>query len=858
MNKTPPINKAIEQKWQKIWRQKDCFKAELAPTKPKHYILEMFPYPSGKIHMGHVRNYTLGDVVTRYKRAQGFNVLHPMGWDAFGLPAENAAKEHNLDPAKWTKQNIQTMKQGLMAMGLSYNWEREFATCDEGYYRHEQQFFLELLKAGLVYRKKAAVNWDPVEQTVLANEQVIEGRGWRSGALVERRNLTQWFLAISKYAEPLLAGLKNLPHWPEAVKTMQQNWIGKSEGAEIYFKLNRAGNPMPEPLTVFTTRPETLFGAAFCAIAPDHQLAEELAETNPQLKAFIKRCSALSSEAIETGEKEGFATGLTATHPFIKGCELPLYVANFVISDYGSGAVFGCPAHDERDRQFATKYQLPITQVISEPPEKTQKETKGEPKQGTLINSHFLNGLPVANARKKAIQRLEATNQGKRATNWRLHDWSISRQRKWGCSIPIIYCQNCGVVPAPLPVTNPPNQTQCPKCSSPNAKPEQDTLDTFFESSWYFARFTAPSHSEPFSKKAAEYWLPVDTYIGGIEHAVLHLLYSRFFMLALRDVGYPYLPREPFSHLITQGMVLHQTYRRTKDQKWLSPDEVVQTSKGEWQDKKGNQVIEGRLEKMSKSKRNVVDPNEVISQKGADTARLFILSDSPPERDLIWATAGIEGAHRYLQRLDKLAQTIARLPADKPNAKAPTKNSTNPADKPTDKPAGKPTHKPLIDAITVRAIEQVTEFLETIRFNRTVAELHTLTNHIADLLKTPSPQNHLLARNGFEVLLRLLYPITPHLTEELWQRLGNKTILAQTPWATTGEYRQPATLAAATVKVAVQLNGKLRGTINLLPTSPQSEAEQLALNLENVKRILGTSPPKKIIYIPAKIINIVS
>ncbi len=820
--------KEIEKKWQRRWEEAGCFQVGRADRKnqsrPKCYVLEMFPYPSGKIHMGHVRNYVLGDVTARFKKADGFEVLHPMGWDAFGLPAENAAAERNLSAVRWTRENIKTMRAQLKKLGFAYDWRREFATCDAEYYRHEQEFFLELLERGLIYRKRTAINWDPKEKTVLANEQVIEGRGWRSGAKVERRLLTQWFLRIRDYADELLKGLEDLKDWPEQVRVMQRNWLGRSEGAEVKFRIKGGG----EAITVFTTRPETLFGAAFCALAPDHPLAERLAADDRKLADFIKGCGLLSEEALETAEKEGFDTGLEVLHPFEPKRKLPLYVANFVLSGYGSGAVFGCPAHDRRDWEFARKYRLPITPVVAN--ERADIEKEAWLGDGVLTNSAFLNGLSVAAARQRAIEELEKSNLGGNAVNWRLRDWSVSRQRYWGCPIPIIHCPKCGIRPVPVaelplpPLSNgeerrPP--TECPKCKA-TAEYDSDTLDTFFESSWYFARFTDPWAKTAFNQDALKRWLPVDIYIGGVEHAILHLLYSRFFMRALKP-KHKNLPAEPFKRLLTQGMVLHHTYK-SADGRWLSP-EKVRIEKDGPVDEKGNRVSRGRLEKMSKSRHNVIDPDEVVEKFGADAARLFILSDSPPERDLIWSDDGIEGAKRYLARIAKMAERL--------------ENSS---------PGQKPPREPFVH----RAIERATAFIEAMQFNRAVAELHDLANNIAAAMKKQSDKPSLATARAFATLLRLLNPIAPHLSEELWQRLGNSELLAELPWPKA----DPALLKRETVTLAVQLNGKLRATIELPTDCPETRAKELAF--KRVRAHLADHRIKKVIYVPNKVINIVS
>ncbi|MBM3516781.1 MAG: leucine--tRNA ligase, partial [Alphaproteobacteria bacterium] len=644
---------AVEAKWQRVWMERRAFAAR-ADARPKYYVLEMFPYPSGRVHMGHVRNYTIGDVVARFKRAQGYNVLHPMGWDAFGLPAENAAMERKLHPATWTRENIAHMRGELQAMGLSYDWDRELATCEPDYYRHQQKLLLDFIKAGLAYRREAVVNWDPVEHTVLANEQVIDGRGWRSGAPVERRSLSQWFLRITAFADELLAELSSLERWPERVRRMQENWIGRSEGLIMRFGI--AGRD--EPLTVFTTRHDTIFGASFLAVSPDHPLAKDLARTNTALQDFIAECSGMGTteEAIETAEKRGFDTGLVARHPFRADVELPIYVANFVLLDYGTGAIFGCPAHDQRDLDFARKYGLPVRPVVA-PPGAGAGFTVGAEAfigEGTLVNSDFLDGLDVATAKRAVAERMTAAGQGEISVKYRLRDWGISRQRYWGCPIPVIHCAACGVVPVPeaaLPVLLPEDvsfaepgnplarhptwkHVRCPACGGA-AERETDTCDTFVDSSWYFARFAALEPDAPLGRAAVDYWLPVDQYIGGIEHAILHLLYSRFFVRALRQCGYLDLV-EPFAGLLTQGMVCHETYRDDTSG-WLYPSEVTHDAAGRAVRRDtGRPVAVGRSEAMSKSKRNTVDPAGIIATYGADAARWFMLSDSPPERDLQW------------------------------------------------------------------------------------------------------------------------------------------------------------------------------------------------------------------------------
>ncbi len=847
--------KDAEAGWQREWEDRGSFRAVERSDRPKYYVLEMFPYPSGRIHMGHVRNYTLGDVVARFKRAKGFNVLHPMGWDAFGLPAENAAIERGVHPAKWTRENIAAMREQLKSMGLSYDWSREIATCEPGYYRHEQRMFLDFLRAGLVYRKESWVNWDPVENTVLANEQVIDGRGWRSGALVEKRLLSQWFLKITAFADDLLAGLKGLDRWPDRVRVMQENWIGRSEGARLSWALkDRAGR-----LEIFTTRPDTLFGAAFCAISPNHPLAAELATANPALAGFVAECNRMgTSEAVlETAEKRGFDTGLKALHPFVPGWELPIFVANFVLMDYGSGAIFGCPAHDQRDLDFARKYGLPVTPVVLPAGEDRAGfavATEAYSGDGTLINSDFLDGKDVAAAKDAAIARIEAEGLGERTVNYRLRDWGVSRQRYWGCPIPIIHCEDCGVVPVPeadLPVRLPEDvafdrpgnpldhhpswkHVACPTCGKP-ARRETDTFDTFFESSWYFARFCSPQREDvPFDRAAADHWLPVDQYIGGIEHAVLHLLYSRFFTRAMRQCGYLNVS-EPFAGLLTQGMVCHETFKDANGQ-WLYPDEVTKTADGGLvHAATGAPVQPGRSEKMSKSKRNVVDPAHIIATYGADTARLFMLSDSPPERDLEWTEAGVDGAWRYVNRLWRLVVgMVDQLP-----------------------PAGAPMPEPGEAALKLRrlihkTIALVGEDLEKFHFNKAVARLREMTNALGEA-QPSAPDLAWVLREGLEAAALLAGPMMPHLAEELWRELGRDGLLVDAPWPAA----DPALLVEDSVTVAVQVNGKLRATVELPKDVDATRAEQIALAQSQVIAAMSGKPARKVIVVPNRIVNVV-
>jgi len=843
-----------EKKWQAVWEERRCFAAREDASRPKYYVLEMFPYPSGRIHMGHVRNYTLGDVVARFKRAQGFNVLHPMGWDAFGLPAENAAMQRGVHPAAWTRENIATMRGQLRRMGLSYDWDREFATCDPQYYRHEQKMFLDFLREGLVYRREAWVNWDPVENTVLANEQVIDGRGWRSGALVERRRLSQWFLRITAFAEELLHGLSNLPRWPERVRLMQENWIGRSEGARVHFRLKGR----EDRLEVYTTRPDTLFGASFCAIAPDHPLAVERAAGDPELAMFLAECArgGTSEAAIETQEKRGRDTGLRALHPFDESWELPVYVANFVLTEYGSGAIFGCPAHDQRDLDFARAYGLPVRPVVAPPDVEPDQFSVGNVAytgDGRLINSGFLDGLGVAAAKLAATERLVACGSGESAVTWRLRDWGVSRQRYWGCPIPIIHCAACGVVPVPeadLPVLLPEDvafgrpgnpldhhptwkHVTCPACGGAALR-ETDTFDTFFESSWYFARFCSPDAAGGLDKRAVDYWLPVDQYIGGIEHAILHLLYSRFFTRALQRCGYLSLS-EPFDGLMTQGMVCHETYRDA-DGAWLSPDEVTRGGDGPPIGPDGRAVTAGRSEKMSKSKKNVVDPEGIIEAFGADTARLFMLSDSPPERDLEWTDAGIEGAWRYINRLWRMV--------DEPE------HEVAPVGAPMPATLGTADRETLAEVH--RTIDRVTDDLQKFGFNRAIARIRECSNRVA-AHPAGDAGTAWVRRFALETITRLIGPMMPHLAEELWQRLGHGDLLAEQPWPIA----DPAMLTDDRITVGVQVNGKLRGTLDLARDSADEDVRAAALALPKVVLAMNGRVPRSVVVVRNRIVNVV-
>ncbi len=845
-------HREAEPYWRGRWEEAGCFTAREDASRPKYYVMEMFPYPSGRIHMGHVRNFTLGDVVARYKRAQGFNVLHPMGWDAFGLPAENAAFEAGVHPGVWTRRNIATMKAQLSTMGLSYDWSRELSTCEPDYFKHEQAMFLDFLEKGLAYRRKSWVNWDPVENTVLANEQVIDGHGWRSGAPVERRELAHWFLRITAYSDELLEALDGLDRWPDRVRLMQANWIGRSDGARVSFRLKGRA----DTLEVFTTRHDTLFGASFMAISPDHPLAQEIAAKDPDMEAFIAECRSLgtSEAAIEQAEKRGRDTGLRALHPFDNGVELPVYVANFVLMDYGSGAIFGCPGHDQRDLDFARAYGLPVLPVVCPPdadPRRFEIGAEAYTGDGRLINSSFLDGLDVPDAKRCMGERLEALGFGERTVQYRLRDWGVSRQRYWGCPVPVIHCGACGIVPVPradLPVTLPDDVTfdtpgnpldrhpawkhvPCPSCGAP-AERETDTFDTFFESSWYFARYCSPGvEDRPFDREAVDYWMPVDQYIGGVEHAVLHLLYSRFFSRAMKECGYIGV-EEPFAGLFTQGMVCHETYR-ARDGGWLQPNEVEDDGKGgKRRLSDGMPVSVGRSEKMSKSKKNVVDPEEIIERYGADVARLFMLSDSPPARDLDWTEAGVEGAWRYLNRLWRLVDEAPDAPAG----------------------AGTSDAAEALRNTAHKTVDAMTGDLERFHFNRAVARVRELTNALADALPATDPAMAAAYRESIETAVRLIAPMTPHLAESCWRRLGGEGLLADRPWPIA----DPLRLTEDIVVLPVQVNGKLRGQLEVARGLEAADVEAAALALAGVQRQLEGRLPRRVVVVPDKIVNVVA
>lgn len=832
---------AVDEKWQKKWDELKVFKTSIDYSKPKYYVLEMFPYPSGKLHVGHLRNYTLGDVISRYKRRNGFNVLHPMGWDAFGLPAENAAIENKTHPKTWTLANIAHMKTQFAPIGISYDWDYEITTCLPDYYEQQQKIFLEFYKNGLAYQKKSLVNWDPVDMTVLANEQVVDGKGWRSGAPVVRKNLTQWFLRITDFADELLKDLEQLKEWPEKVCLMQHNWIGKSVGADIVF--NVEGKPEFQ-IHVFSTRPETLFGASFVAVAPNHSILQE-APQKQELQKFASECEVgtVSEQDLDIAEKKGVFTGLYVMHPLQEDVKIPVYAANFVIMEYGMGAVFGCPAHDERDHEFATKYSLPITPVVN--PGKDWNFTKtAYTEDGIMENSQFLDGLSVADAKEKVIEHLELQNRGKRKENFRLRDWGISRQRYWGCPIPMIHCDSCGVVPVPqenLPVLLPEDidlgkpgnpldrhktwlHINCPKCGA-KAKRETDTMDTFFDSSWYFARFCNPKSKDIVDREAVNYWLPVDQYIGGIEHAILHLLYSRFFTKALRKCGWLNID-EPFKRLLTQGMVNHVTFK-DENNKWVYPDEVEMIDGKLFHKETGLAVSKGRLEKMSKSKKNVIEPDAIISKFGADTARLFLLSDSPPEKDLEWSDSGVDGAYRFLMKLLNFAEKI-KLSGIKKSANEIAGNLTKLA------------HKTL---------DAVSKDFERYHLNKAIARIRELANAIFDANEINADM-----LSAFEILIDLLNPITPHISEEINEVLfTDNNILASKQWPRViSEY-----LVEDEVTIAIQVNGKMRGTITVKLGSPEEEIFARASELASVANQITGKTIKKKIYVLNKIMNII-
>jgi leucyl-tRNA synthetase len=824
-----------EPRWQRAWDEARCFRAQDVPSgkRPKYYVLEMFPYPSGKIHMGHVRNYTLGDVVARYKRARGYDVLHPMGWDAFGLPAENAARERRVHPGEWTRKNIAAMRAELQRMGLSIDWSREFATCDPEYYGQQQRLFLAFLQAGLVDRRESYVNWDPVDNTVLANEQVIDGKGWRSGAPVEKKKLLQWFFRITDFAPDLLGALKTLDRWPDRVRTMQAKWIGRSEGAKLLLELT-APEAGISGIEIFTTRPDTLFGMSF----------------------FVAECRGLGTTeaALETAEKRGYRTGFYVRHPFMPDRVFPVWIANFVLMEYGTGALFGCPAHDQRDLDFARAYALDVLPVVVPEGADPAKFRIGDTPYdgpGRLANSDFLDGLTTEQARDAAIAALEKQGTGSRVVNWRLRDWGVSRQRYWGCPIPVIHCEACGIVPVPddqLPVRLPDDVTfdlpgnpldrhpswkhvDCPSCGAP-ARRETDTFDTFVDSSWYFARFCSPMAEAPVLHAAVDAWLPVDQYIGGIEHAILHLLYARFFTRAMKKTGYVSV-EEPFAGLFTQGMVTHESYKNAQGN-WLYPEEV------EWRDgvavtrDGGAPVTVGRIEAMSKSKRNTVDPGAIIDRYGADTARWFILSDNPPERDMEWTESGVVGAYRFVQRLHRLADACTDADGEAPPDMAPEALDLRRA--------------------THRTIEAVTEALENFAFNVAVARIYELAGAVTEADRTQDlPGMAFARRESMMMAARLVAPMMPHLAEEIFSRLGGEGLLAEEAWPVA----DPSLVAPQSVTIAVQVMGRLRATIEVAPGTPAEEVIAAAEAEPNVAQRLAGKRIVKRVHVPDRIVNFV-
>jgi leucyl-tRNA synthetase len=842
--------KTIESKWQAAWDAAGVFTARRVAGRPKYYVLEMFPYPSGRIHMGHVRNYAMGDVVARYKAAQGYSVLHPMGWDAFGMPAENAAMERGGHPKDWTYGNIADMRAQMKPLGLSIDWSREFATCDPEYYGQQQAMFLDMMAAGLVYRKNAVVNWDPVDMTVLANEQVIDGRGWRSGAQVQRRELTQWFFKISDYAGELLAALDGLKDWPEKVRIMQANWIGRSQG--LQFAFDTVGAPAGfETLPVYTTRPDTLMGASFAAISPDHPLAKALETQNPAIAAFVAECrkGGTSAEALETAEKMGMDTGIRVRHPLDPAWELPVYIANFILMDYGTGAIFGCPAHDQRDFEFARKYGLDIRAVFlaqgtaEAPLDAAYVPMKSEP-------VHYVRGFAGATVQTgeaaiaAAIAHAETHGYGRGVTQYRLRDWGISRQRYWGCPIPVVHCDTCGVVPEKkenLPIELPYDVTfdipgnpldrhptwrhcACPRCGAP-ARRETDTMDTFMDSSWYYARFTAPRATTPTDADEAAYWMNIDQYIGGIEHAILHLLYSRFFARAMAKTGHlPASAIEPFNALFTQGMVTHEIYQ-TRDSQgrpvYHLPEDVVN---GQLRDGTKVEVIPSA--KMSKSKKNVVDPMQIIADFGADTARWFVLSDSPPERDVEWTSSGVEAAHKHLARVWNLCSRIGDMP----------EGHLGQGDDD-------------LRRATARAVHEVTQGIERFAFNKAIAKLYDFTNTLAR-----ANASRTVMREAMRTMAQLMQPMVPHIAESIWAYQGGAGLCAQAPWPVA----DPALLVENTVTLPIQINGKRRAEITVPADMAPAQVEEIALADPAVVKFLDGAAVKKIIVVPGRIVNVVA
>ncbi|WP_426438288.1 leucine--tRNA ligase [Bradyrhizobium genosp. P] len=864
-----------EPRWQAAWDENAIFVSKNDDPRPKYYVLEMFPYPSGRIHIGHVRNYTLGDVLARFMRAKGFNVLHPMGWDAFGLPAENAAIERKVAPKAWTYDNIAAMKKQLRSIGLSLDWSREFATCDPSYYKHQQKLFLDFLRAGLAEREKRKLNWDPVDMTVLANEQVIDGKGWRSGAVVEQREMSQWVFKITKYAQELLDALDGLDRWPDKVRLMQRNWIGRSEGLLIRFALDPATTPAGEnELKIFTTRPDTLFGAKFMAISADHPLAQAAAAKNPELAEFIAETKRIGTaqEIIDTAEKQGFDTGIRAIHPFDPSWKLPVYVANFVLIEYGTGAIFGCPAHDQRDLDFVNKYGLgniPVVCPEGQDPKTFVITDVAYDGDGRMINSRFLDGMTIEEAKEDVAKRLESELRGnapvaERQVNFRLRDWGISRQRYWGCPIPIIHCPTCDLVPVPddqLPVTLPEDvsfdkpgnaldhhptwkHVTCPQCGG-KAVRETDTMDTFVDSSWYFARFTDPwNETAPTTRAVVDRLMPVDWYIGGVEHAILHLLYARFFTRAMKATGHIAFD-EPFAGQYTQGMVVYESYRKA-DGAYVTPAEVtVETGSNGRRavlTATGEEVTIGPIEKMSKSKKNTVDPDDIIASYGADVARWFMLSDSPPDRDVIWSDERMQGASRFVQRLWRLVNDsveIARsAPAERPVEFGP-------------------------EALGLRkaahgALDKVSSGIERLHFNVCLAYIREFANALAEVLAKeasgqPGPDVAWAVKEAAVILVQLFSPMMPHLAEECWALLGQNGLVSEAHWPQI----ERDLLVEDSVTLVVQVNGKKRGDVTVPRVAQNADIEAAVLALDAVKLALGGKPVRKVIVVPMRIVNVV-
>ena len=845
--------KVIEKKWQSFWDNEKIFESKSDPSRKKYYILEMFPYPSGKIHMGHVRNYTLGDVLARYQRAQGFNVMHPMGWDAFGLPAENAAKENNVSPKDWTYENISTMKSQLKQMGLSLDWSRELATCDEKYYHQQQKLFLNFFRKKLIYKKASLVNWDPVENTVLANEQVIDGKGWRSGADIEQKKLSQWFFKITDYAENLLTSLDKLEKWPEKVKTMQKNWIGKSIGCEITFNiLSDDAKLKTSKLQIFTTRPDTIFGATFCALSPFHPLVDEILEINPKIKNELSqlRAQKINEESISKNEKIGINTNIFIEHPLIKDKKLPVYIANFILMDYGSGAIYGCPAHDQRDLDFANKYNLDIIQVIDPKSQETFDGVNAITDDGILINSDFINGLTVFDAKKVIIDKLAELKVGEQKINYRLRDWGISRQRYWGCPIPIMYREDGEVIEVPedqLPIKLPSDidlsipgnpldnhptwkYTKCPKTGM-NAIRETDTLDTFVDSAWYFLRFCSPDSNDAFNEDESKYWMPVDQYVGGVEHAILHLLYARFFTKALEEKSFD----EPFESLFTQGMVCHQTYQN-KSGNWVYPDDIREENRKIIQISTDEEVFEGPMESMSKSKKNVIDPETIIKSFGADAARWFMLSDSPPEKDINWSESGIQGSWKICQKIWTLINV---------NKEYLLSNHCNEDLDLSDQA------KELM-YLSNRCLNAVTNGIEKFQMNVAIAKIYEFVNGLSKF-RVHKKNDEVALCSALKILIRIIEPMVPHLAEECWSITGASGSIISEPWPEVNQ----SFLEKNDVIVVIQINGKRRAEVNVEKDVTEEDVYEKIKNIKNISDAIGKRNIVKSIYVPNKILNIV-